>query len=166
MPISTPVPLELRIGIIVAVLTLMAISAVNAIASSRSRQAVSCHRSIGSGVSLSIDNVHREPIGDADSPIELQVTLNNYGDAPLKIDYATFSLSGAAGERSVALLPAELHGQAAPPFLMSRYILAKGETLIAVLYFRSPSRPIDLRIDLTTPDGRAASRSFLPLALN
>lgn len=155
----------IRIGTIVAVLTLVTISAVHAIASSRSRKVVG-HRSLGRGISLSIENVHVGPAGDVPRPIELQVTLDNYGETPLKIDYGTFSLSGAASERSLALLPAELNGRVTPPFLVSRRILAKGETLAAVLYFRSLSRPIDLRIDLATPDGRAVSRSFLPLALN
>lgn len=103
---------------------------------------------------------------EADPLIEMQVTLSNYGATPLKIDYLTFSLSGAAGERSLALLPCELNGQVASVSPLRVGVLAARQRLVAVLYFRSlSSRPDpDLRIDLMTADGRRSSRSFLPLA--
>jgi hypothetical protein len=156
-----------RIGRIAGVLTLLGISAHNAIAGSRSHRAA-VERALGHGVSLSIDESHVERAPRAEGLIETRLTLSNYGAMPLKIDYFTFSLSGAAGERSLALLPSELHGQVASPILLRGGVLPAGQRLVAVLYFRSlspTSRPVDVRVDLVTADGQAASRSFLPLAL-
>ena len=117
---------------------------------------------------LSVDRTHVEQPA-TDGLIETQVTLSNHGATPFKVDYLTFSLSDAAGAQSLALLPSELYGRPAPPLLLREGVLASGQTLAAVLYFRSPSprlRPFNLRVNLATADGQVASRSFLPLALN
>ena len=159
----------IRLASIVTVLELVVVSAFNAIAGSRSNQgAATGPRALGQGVFLSVDEVHVERALTTDGLIETRVTLSNQGSIPLKVDYLTFSLSDAAGARSLALLPSELYGQAASPLLFREGALASGRTLSAVLYFRAPSphfRPFDLRIDLTTADGQVASRSFVPLAL-
>jgi hypothetical protein len=153
---------------VAAVLTLVAVSAVNAIAGSRSRQAAAAPRPLGRGVLLSIDESHVEPAGETGGLVETHVTLVNHSTEALKIDYLTFSLSGAGGVRSLALLPSELSGRVAPRLLLREGVLPRGRTLVAVLYFRSPpqdSRPIELRVDLAAADGKSVSRSFLPLAL-
>ena len=160
----------IRVASIATVLVLVAVSTVNAIAGARSHQgAARAPRALGQGVFLSIDESHVERAPAVDGLIETQVTLSNHGAKSLKVDYLTFSLSDAAGARSLALLPSELYGRVAPPLLLREGVLASGQTLAAVLYFRSPSprfRPFDLRVDLATADGQAASRSFLPLASN
>ncbi|HEX3903856.1 MAG TPA: hypothetical protein VH853_13530 [Polyangia bacterium] len=154
---------------IATVLTLVAISTVNAIAGSRSRQGAAAPRALGRGVSLAIDEVHREPAGETEGLIETHITLSNDGATALKIDYLTFSLSCAAGGRSLALLPSELKRRVASPLLLREGVLPRGQKLVAVLYFRAPSRdsrPIDFRVDLVAASGQVVSRSFLPLALN
>ena len=153
---------------IAAVLTLVAVSTVNAIAGSRSHQAAAAPKSLGGGVTLSIDEAHIEPARAIDSLIETRITLSNHGAAPLRIDYLTFSLSSAAGGRSLALLPSKLKGRVASPVSLREGPLGRGQTLVAVLYFRAlsqDSRPIDFRVDLVSADGQVVSRSFLPLAL-
>jgi hypothetical protein len=160
----------IRIASVATVLGLVAVSTVHAIAGARSHQgAATGPRALGQGVYLSIDESHVERAPATEGLIETQVTLSNQGARPLRIDYLTFSLSDAAGARSLALLPSELSGQVAPPLLLREGVLASGQTVAAVVYFRSPSphfRPFDLRVDLATADGQVASRSFVPLALN
>ena len=116
----------IRVAGIVAVLALVAISAVNAIAGSRSRQAAAEPRSLGHGVYLCITGVHVEPARDTGGLIETHITLSNYGATPLKIDYLTFSLSGAAGERSLALLPSELNELVTSPLSLREGLLPRG----------------------------------------
>jgi hypothetical protein len=160
----------IRIAGVVTVLVLVVVSTLNAIGASRSHPGVATGpRALGQGVFLSIDEAHVERAPATDGLIETQVTLANHGATSLKIDSLTFSLSDTAGGRSLALLPSELYGRAAPPLLLREGVLESGQTLAAVLYFRSPSprfRPFDLRVDLATADGQVASRSFLPFASN
>jgi hypothetical protein len=153
-----------RVAGIVAVLTLATLSGADALARSHSHQEA---RALGRGVFLSIDESHVEPAHEVDGLIAVHVTLSNHGSTPLKVDYLTFSLSSAAGARSLALLPSELNGQVAPSLLLHEGVLAKGQTMVAVLYFRSLSpnaRSVELRVDLANAEGRPVSRSFLPLA--
>ena len=154
-----------RVASILAVMTLVSVTGGDALARSRSHQAAA--RALGNGVFLSIDEHHVEPAHEADGLIAVHVTLSNNGSMPVKLDYLTFSLSSSAGGRSLALLPSELNGQVEPSLLLHEGVLAKGQTMMAVLYFRSLSpsaRSVDLRVDLANAEGRPVSRSFLPLA--
>ena len=159
----------IRIGRAVAVLAVVALVAgVSASAGAGSHQATTEPRVLAPGVSLSLDESHVEAYGDADGLIEAHVTLSNNGETPLKVGYFTFSLVAANVGRSLALLPSELGGRVAAPFLLSDAWLTKGQTMKAVLYFRSPSsdqRSIALRVDLSAAGGRLVSRTFLPLRL-
>jgi hypothetical protein len=158
----------IRIAGILAVLTLVGVSAFNAIAGTRSHQVSTGTRALGHGMFLSVDESHIERAGQTDGLIEAQVTLSNRDANPFNTDHLTFSLSDAAGDRSLALLPSELYGHVASPHLLREGVLVSGQTLSAVLYFRSLSpqpRSLDVRVDLANADGQVASRSLIPLAL-
>ncbi len=154
----------IRIASIVAVLAGLVISTASAFAGSHSLQ----RRAVGRGIFITVDELHMEPLRAVDSLLEARVTVSNQGAMRIKLDYLTFSLSDAAtGARSMALLPSELGGRAAPPLFLREVVVAPGQTERVVLYFRPlrpTSRPIDLRLDLATVDGQLISRSYLPLA--
>lgn len=123
--------------------------------------------SLGAGVTLAIapTPMKRPPTATSDV-IPVPVTLANHGSGTVRLMYRDFSLTDGAGQRSMALLPAELLFEKVSAPLLPEGALASGQSSSGSLYFRLPSsfvRPIGLRIDLESPDGTALGQTIVPL---
>jgi hypothetical protein len=121
--------------------------------------------SLGAGVTLSIAPVKRPNTASSDV-VPVPVTLANHGSGTIRLMYRDFSLTDSVGQRSMALLPAELLFEKVTAPLLPEGSLTSGQSSSGSLYFRLPSafvRPIGLRIDLESPDGRALGQSIVPL---
>jgi hypothetical protein len=122
-------------------------------------------RVLGAGVTLAVDAATGSAHA-ADSLIPVRVTLTNRGEAPIKVKYCDFALSGGAEQRYEALLPAELSAQKVSASLLPEGIVPSGQSRSGFLYFRVPpshARPTDLRVDLEAANDTTVSRTFLPV---
>jgi hypothetical protein len=120
---------------------------------------------LGAGVTLSIEQV-KQPRTTTSDVVPLPVTLSNHGSATIRVKYRDFSLTDSAGQRSMALLPAELLFEKVSSPLLPEGSIASGQSSSGSLYFHLPSafvRPIGLRVDLEAPDGTALGQTVIPL---
>lgn len=120
---------------------------------------------LGAGVTLSIAPVKR-PRAPTSDVIPLPVTLANHGSSTIRVSYRDFSLTDGAGQRSLALLPAELRSEKVSSPLLPEGALPTGQSSSGSLYFHLPAtfvRPVGLRIDLEAPDGTALGQTIIPL---
>jgi hypothetical protein len=139
--------------------------AVLARAALRSGAAAPQPLSLGAGVTVSIAPVKRPRSATSDL-LPVPVTLANHGSGTIRLMYRDFSLTDGAGQRSMALLPAELLFERVSAPLLPEGALASGQSSSGSLYFHLPSafvRPIGLRIDLESPDGKALGQTIVPL---
>jgi hypothetical protein len=121
--------------------------------------------SLGAGVTVSIAPMKRTRTATSDI-VPVPVTLANHGSGTIRLMYRDFSLTDSVGQRSMALLPEELLFEKVSAPLLPEGSLASGQSSSGSLYFHLPStfaRPIGLRIDLESPDGRALGQTIVPL---
>jgi hypothetical protein len=122
-------------------------------------------RFLGAGVTLSIAPVN-SPANPKSDVVPLPVTLTNHGSGTIRVKYRDFSLTDSVGQRSLALLPAELLFEKVSSSLLPEGSLGSGQSSSGSLYFHLPSgfvRPLGLRVDLEAPDGTALARTIVPL---
>src|SRR4029079_374453 len=151
--------------------TFLAACVVDPMVGSRSNaaQALSTRSSprfVGPGVTLAIDDVVDDAAPDEPGVLAVTVTLANAGGVPLNVRYRDFALTAAADERYPALLPAELGSTARHEILLREGVLRTGESLSAVLFFRtSPptSLLLELRVELTDVHDTPIGRAFVPI---
>jgi hypothetical protein len=157
--------LSLRMMIGIALALSLGCIAVLARAALRSGAGSPQPLSLGAGVTLSIAPVKRPPSTTSDV-VPLPVTLANHGAGTIRVSYRDFSLTDGAGQRSMALLPAELLFEKVTSPLLPEGAIARGQSSSGSLYFHLPStfvRPIGLRVDLEAPDGTALGQTIVPL---
>jgi hypothetical protein len=120
-------------------------------------------RFLGPGVTFTLGALKNPPHGS--NIVSLDVTVTNQGSEAINLKYCDFSLADGAGQRSMALLPAELADKRVVR-LLAEGLLPSGQTRAGTLYFRTPfafARPFDLRVDLETASNASVSRTFWPL---
>lgn len=120
-------------------------------------------RFVSPGVTLAIDGVDDD---DAEEVLAVTVTLTNGGGIPLDVRYRNFALMAAADERYPALLPSELGSTPRHDILLREGVVAAGESLSAVLFFRAPPlgvRLLELRVELADVHDTPIGRAFLPI---
>ena len=91
--------------------------------------------------------------------------LANAGGVPLNVRYRDFALTAAAA-RYPALLPSELGSTARHEILLREGVLRTGESLSAVLFFRtSPPTALllELRVELTDVHDTPIGQAFVPI---
>jgi hypothetical protein len=118
---------------------------------------------LGPGVTFTMGSLKNPPHGS--NIVSLEVTVTNRGTDAINLKYCDFSLADGAGQRSMALLPAELADKRVAR-LLGEGVLPSGQSRSGTLYFRTPfafARPFDLRVDLETASNANVSRTFWPL---
>ena len=122
-------------------------------------------RFVGPGVTLAIDDVVDNAAPDEPGVLAVTVTLANAGGVPLNVRYRDFALTASA-ERYPALLPSELGSTARHEILLREGVLRTGESLSAVLFFRtSPPTALllELRVELTDVHDTPIGQAFVPI---
>jgi hypothetical protein len=120
---------------------------------------------VGPGVTLAIDDVVDDAAPDEPPLIAVAVTLANSG-VPLNVRYRNFVLTAAADERYPALLPSELGSTTRSEILLREGVLATGDSLSAVLFFRT--RPIgaqllELHVEIADVHDTPIGQAFVPI---
>jgi len=121
--------------------------------------------SLGAGVTLSITPLKR-PRSPTTDLISLPVTIANHGPGTVRVKSRHFLLTDSVGQKAMALLPSELRLEkvSSPP--LPEGTISTGRSSSGSLYFHLPSTfvaPIELRVDLESPDGTALGQTFVPL---
>ena len=121
--------------------------------------------SLGAGVTLAITPLKR-PRSAATTLISLPVTIANNGPGAVRVKCRDFLLTDGVGQKAMALLPSELVFEkvSSPP--LPEGTLSTGRSSSGSLYFNLPSAfvpPVELRVDLESPDGTALGQTFVPL---
>jgi hypothetical protein len=120
---------------------------------------------LADGVTLLVVPERHAAAATAAGFLPLKVTLANQGEKAIKVSYRDFSLTDGVGQRSPALLPAELKSaQLSTSQLLAEGTIPSGQSRSGRLYFRAPGafvRPIDLRVDLESTDGIPVSQTFV-----